>query len=145
MVIVTVEGPSGSVVRFASFLPYGTLVRDSVERRFEEACPCHAECAPAVAATLPPPAPAELTAADVRAIHAVAFDDADWETMRLCRVALGVDRFGSEATLTEATKRHARQELARRFPGFLEAQAEAEAALLAQAEADLPPTLRSRG
>lgn len=144
MVVITLESPSGSVVRSASFLPFATLVRNTVEQRFEDACPCHAECAPAVAATVPPPAPPELTAADVRAIHLVAFDDADWETMRLCRVALGVDRYGSD-TLTEATKRRARQELARRFPGFLEAQAEAEAALLAQAEADLPPTLRSRG
>lgn len=134
MVVITIQGSSGSVVRFASFLPFETLVRDAVERKFEDACPCHAQCAPAVVATLPPPAPAELTAADVRAIHAVAFDDADWETMRLCRVALGVDRYGSD-TLTEATKRRARQELARRFPEFIEAQA----------EATLPPTLRSHG
>lgn len=135
MVIITIEGRSGSVVRFASFLPYETLVRDSVERRFEDACPCHAQCAPAVAATLPPPAPPELTAADVRAIHAVAFDDADWETMRLCRVALGVDRHGSDGTVAEATKRGARRELARRFPEFVEAQA----------VADAPQTRRSRG
>lgn len=55
MVVITIEGSSGSVVRFASFLPFETLVRDGVERRFEEACPCHAQCAPAVVATLPPP------------------------------------------------------------------------------------------
>lgn len=61
MVIITVTGSSGSVVRFASFLPYETLVRDSVERRFEDACPCHAQCAPAAAATVPPP-PAEAQA-----------------------------------------------------------------------------------
>jgi hypothetical protein len=56
MVIVTIQGSSGSVVRFASFLPFATLVRDAVELRFEDACPCHAQCAPSVAATLPPPA-----------------------------------------------------------------------------------------
>jgi hypothetical protein len=84
MVIITLQGSSGSVVRFASFLPFATLVRDSVERKFEDACPCHAQCAPAVAATLPPPA--DDAPATVRTYEVTYYERQDpgpWYTTRV--------------------------------------------------------------